>query len=597
MAEQAFHHGAGSAAGSFRDRRLPPRALGIAAAILLAHGGGAAAFPLLGTDSDDQVPSGTELSAPDAQDLRHQLQIVNGLAAPAGGGWTIVPRIDAQEMLTDNVLQVHNPRQWDLVTYFAPGINIAGDLPRAQLVFSFAPTLSLYARTSSLNSLTQSLNGVGSVTVVPDLAFVDVRAVSGVHSQYGGLGGLGGVGAASAAAFATPNATIPTLAGNNQGLTRDNEVQTTSYGVSPYLLRRFGDWGTGKLGYSIDVTRSDQLAGFASLPVPSGGTNGQTLVTNEQIAHFATGDILEFVQDSIDIDLSQSQSQTEAGFVSATTGLPGQGSTSTSTRETVTDQVTWQLNRSVALFVSGGHENIVYSGTGAQRVDDFTWSFGTTLTPNPDSSLTLSYGHQNGFNSFSANGHYAATARTLLTVSYGQSLGTQLQYLQSQLNLATTNGTGGLVNAQNGGGTLFNGTNALAVADGVFRTETVTLGSTTTLDRDAWSVGLSEVRQAQTGTGSGSSSDSKTASVSWQHTMRPDMTLSAAVSYSLQTQSSAGGSNPGNNTSVAASVAWQYQISDTVSTSLRYSFLSRTSAVTAYNVYQNLLILGLSKSF
>jgi hypothetical protein len=38
-------------------------------------------------------------------------------------------------------------------------------------------------------------------------------------------------------------------------------------------------------------------------------------------------------------------------------------------------------------------------------------------------------------------------------------------------------------------------------------------------------------------------------------------------------------------------------MSDTVSTSFRYSFFERHSAVNSYNVYQNVLILGLSKAF
>ncbi len=573
------------------------RFLGVAAVLLLAPMARAAAFPLLDAAAEDQVPAGAELAAPDAQDLRHQLQIANGLAAPPGGGWTFAPQIDLQEMLTDNALQTHSPRQWDLVTYVKPGINIAADLPRLQLLFNYTPALALYARTTSLNALTQQMNGLGQITVVPDLAFVDVRAVAGVQSQYGGLGGLGGVGTPATADLATTTATVPALAGNSLGLSKDNEVQTFSYGVSPYLLRRFGDWGVGKLGYSLDVTRSSTLSGFASAPFPTGGGNGQTLVTNEQIGHFDTGNFLQSLRNSVDVDLMQTQTRADASYASATTGLPEQGQAISSTREIFTDQVTWQMNRGIALFASGGHEDISYSGFGAQSINDFTWNLGATLTPGPNTSLTVSYGHLNGFNSWAANGHHALTARTVLTVSYGQSLGTQLEYLQSQLNLATAR-DGALVNAQNGGGALFSGTNALAVQNGVFRTETLTLGSTTALERDTFGVNLLMVRQTQTGAGqAGGSSSSKSVSLSWVHAMRPDMTLSGSFAYALQDQRGPSAFIPGNSTSFAASLAWQYQISDTVTTGLRYSLLNRSSAVTAYNTYENLLLVGISKRF
>ncbi|HEY0183727.1 MAG TPA: hypothetical protein VGC09_13050 [Rhodopila sp.] len=580
-----------------RSPRLPLAAF--AAALVLGRTAGAGAFPLLDASSPDQVPQGTELSTPDVHDLQHQLQLVNGLTAPLGGGWTIIPRIDWQEELTDNVQQLNSPRQSDLVTYISPGIGIAGDLPRLQLTFDFAPTLSIYTRTGDLNSLTEQMNGLGTVTLVPDLAYVDVRAVAGVHNQYGGLGGLGALGVPAGSA-ATPQSAIPVLAGNTLGLNKSNEVQTTSFGVSPYLLRRFGEWGTGKLGYSVDATKSNTLSGFAASPFPSGGDNAQTLISQEEIAHFQTGEFMEYLQDAFDIDLQQTQTTSGAGVIDFRTGLPLQSEqNSSSTRALVTDQITYQVNRVVAVFASGGHEDITYTGIGAQSIHDLTWSLGTTLTPNVDSSLTVSYGHLNGDTSLSADGHYALTARTMLTLSYGTSLGTQLQYVQNQLNLATAGSNGTLVNGQTGGG-LFGATNALGVEDGVFRTTTLTVGSQTTLDRDIISVTFQSAKQTNTGTNvNASSNETKSAGVSWLHQMRPDMTASAAISYAVQDQSNGFVSafNPGNNTSIAMTLAWQWQISDTVSTSVRYSFFERQSAVTIYDMYQNMLILGISKRF
>jgi hypothetical protein len=606
------------------------RVLGLAAALGLARTGGAAAFPLFDATNQDQVPQGTELATPDVTDLRHQLQIVNGLAAPAGGGWTFVPRIDFQELLTDNIEQANSPRQWDLVTYVSPGFNLVGDLPRIQVTLSYAPTLALYTETSSLNAITQNLNGLATVTLVPDMLYVDLRAVSGVSSVYGGIGGLGGLGA-PAGAGATAGTAIPILAGNALGLTKNNEVQTTSFGISPYVVHSFGDWGSGRVGYSFNVTHSDTLSGFASPPIPSGGNNAQTLISNEETAHFATGDIMQFLQNSIDVDVLTSNTTTAAngavvpgtefiapnGTVQELAAPPGQ---STSNRFVVTDRVSYAVSHDLVMFVTGGHEDIVYSnqalsGTTATvtpsgavvpsfvytnvpgtSIHDLTWSFGGTWTPSPDSSLTLSYGHQNGYNSFSANGYYQATARTLLTVSYGSTLGSQLEYVQGQLNQAASNGSGTLVNGLTGGNGLFGATNALAAQDGVFRTDTFTMGTNTSLDRDIISFNVLLTKQTTTGAAA-SSGTSKGFNVSWLHQMRPDMTVSAGFAFASQGQAAFDGLNPNNSTSIAASLAWQYQISDTVSVNLRYSFLDRSSQSTVYDMYQNLVILGISKTF
>jgi hypothetical protein len=576
-----------------RDRRLRPRLATLAVVLTLGGTSGAAGFPLLENDGESIVPQGQGLSAPDANDLRHQLQLVNGFSAPAGGGWTFVPRIDFQEELTDNVYQVHAPRRFDFITFISPGFNLAGDLPRFRISLSYAPSLAIYGETGDLNALTQQLNGLATVTVVPDLAFIDLRAVSGVSNRFGGIGGQGGVGVQAGALAGTQG-----LVTNGQGLNRNNETQNASFGVTPYLLRDFGDWGTGRLGYALDVTRSDALSGFASAPFPTGGTNAQTLVTDAQSGHYATGDILDRFQDALDIDLRQTQTATDPGYVNGVTGaVAAQATKSRSTSATVSDRITFEVNRSLAVFASGGREDIQYSGAGAQSINDVTWSFGGTLTPGPDSALTLSYGHQQGANSFTANGHYALTARTTITLSYGTTLGTQLENLQNQLNAASVTANGSLVNGTNGG-TLFNNTNALAQQDGVFRTSTLTVGSQTSLDKDIVSFNLSLTKQTSTGTGNnGASTNGTTVGAAWVHQMRPDMTLSANLSYSQQDQTSGAGPSGSSLTSYTGSLAWQYQISDTIGTSLRYSFFERSSPSTQLNVYQNLLLLGISKSF
>lgn len=575
-----------------------PRAgvVGLAGLLLVAGTGTAAAFPFLDVTNQDQVPQGTELAAPDAQDLQHQLQLANGFAPPAGGGWTFVPRVDWQEMLTDNVLETHSQRQADLGSFVTPGIAIAGDMPRIQATFDFAPTLSLYARTGDLNSLTEQMNGVATVTLVPDLAFVDVRTISGVHSLFGGVGGLGTLGAPTAG----QTGLIPSLAGNSEGLTKEDEVQTASFAISPYLLQHFGDWGTGKLGYSLTATDSNTLNGFVAPPIPSGGgVNSQTLVSNEEIAHFATGDIMQFFQNSFDVDLLQSQTDTGAGVVTGETGVPAPTTqNTTSVRNTVSDTITYQATRSVSVSASGGHEDITFSGFGAQEIHDLTWSLGATWVPNPDSSLSVSYGHLNGFTSLTVNGHYALTPRTMLTVSYGSSLGTQLENVQNQLNLEATGANGAPVNAVTGA-PLFGAINALGVEDGVFRTTTLTVGGTTSLDRDTFTVNLLMATQTSSGTTTASTASSKVASVNWKHQMNPDMTLSAALSYDIQDQSAGALSalNPGNNTSFVGSLAWQWQISSTLSGSVQYSYFERASPVASFAMYQNMLILGISKHF
>ncbi|HVZ08612.1 hypothetical protein [Rhodopila sp.] len=556
----------------------------------------AKAFPFV--DPTNQgvgpVPGGTELAAPDAQDLAHQLQLINGpLVAPAGG-WAFQPRIDAQFMLTDNVYQVNAPRQWDFVTNFAPGFTLAGDMSHLQTYFTFQPTLSIYANASSLNALTQQYTGTALATLADDLLYLDVRAVSGVNSVYGGLGGLGGVG--STAVAQTSAANINGV-GNTMGLNKNSQIQNSSLTISPYLLRRLGDWGTVKLGYSFGLSHSDALTGFVASPFPTGGANQLTYVSNEEYFHYDTGDALSRLQYGFDVDLTQARTITGDTFYETVTGQPqiGIGTGSYNNKNYyVTNRVSYQVNPTIQVFATGGWEYIDYGNSLYKSINGPTWSIGTTLTPGPDTSLTASYGYMNGYYSANVVGYYNVTARTSVNASYTSQLGTQLQYLQSQLNLASGPN---MTNAANGG-QLFVANNLFGPQPGVYRFDTFNIGAQTTLNRDIISASVSWSKSTQQGVGAAPPSYATSFTLQWIHQLQEDLIMTIAGAFNTSNVSNTLTSfNPGNSHAFIGSAALQYQISPTLGATLRYSFFDRISDVSTYSVYQNLLVLGISKTF
>lgn len=569
---------------------------GLGTALLLAQAGGAAAFPLIDPNNQDQVPQGTDLAAPDAQTLQHQLQLANGFGAPVGGGWTIVPRLNVDEMFTDNVLQVNSPRRWDLVTLVTPGISVAGDLPRLQLKLDYNPTLSLAARTNSQDAISQSLNGTALLTVVPDLAFVDVRTLASVQSTTGVLSGTsaGNVGTSAAST------------NNTVGLSNRDRMQTTNFQVSPYLLHKFGDFGTGKLGVSASEAEYATSTGFAVSPFPTGGSNGGKQFTTEQIAQFTTGDFLERFSDSISVDLSQTTSSANS-VISAegnVTAIPT--TTFSSRRDMFQDQLNYAANRWATVFGTIGHENITYSQALAQKINDMTWSAGVTLTPNPDSELTISYGHLNGANSIQASAHYALTARTTISGSYTQSLGTELQQVESQVQFAVIGPNGQFLSGANGQPLIFNALEPNE-ATAVYRFNTFSLNVQTTLDRDTISLAVVLGNQTTTG-GIPSSATFNTVTAQWQHSLRPDLMLDSSITYATQTQtggeqcfgtllSVCGGPNLGDSTSYFATTVLTQTLTDSLSTHVRFSFYDRMSPLVIDRFYQSLVLVGFTKTF
>lgn len=560
------------------------------------------AFPFIDAGNRDNAPTGaplgTELPAADVKGLRNQLRLAVPGAPGNPSAWTIVPRLTVQEQITDNALELTSPRRPDLVTIVAPGIAIGANTARLLLKFDYQPSLAFHAVNGSLNGITQQLNATGSLTVVQDLVFVDVRGVSGVQSRLGALAGTGTLGAAGA------TVTAPVTAGGaGQGLNRQNAIQTTSFGLSPYVLKKFGDFGSAKLGVSADISRSSQAAGFVSSPLPTGsGAGAQNLVTTEQIASFTTGEAFGKLQNSLTVNMSQSRSQ-------GTFGTTGTGTTAagtapfTSRRFTLNNQVSYALNRTFTLLASAGQQSIQYSQANAPQIKGLTWNAGVTITPGPDSSVTLSYGHQNGTNALAANGRLALSGLTNLSFDYSNTIGTQLENLQNQLNNTVIGANGQAINAATGG-QQFGSANALGVQSGVFRYDTLNVSLTTAVQRGTVSATATwSVQTGAGGTTTGNNSDVKTVTLSWNRELRPDLSLSTSASYSLTRRSGAAtaaiglGGGGGTDTSFSAAAGLQYTVSDTASLSARYTFFERSSRISGYGLYENILLLALTKQF
>jgi len=552
-------------------------------ALALAQPDAARAFPLLDTGGTGGGPVATDLATPDAQDLKHQLQIANGLQGlAAGGGWTFQPRVSFQEALTDNVLQANSPRRWDLTTYLSPGITVVGNTERAQVSLDYAPVLIMNARTGSQNALNQQLNGTATVTAIEEFAFLDLRAVSGVQSARGALGGGGTIGAGNIGGL---SAGAGSGGIGQNGLTRQNELQTSSISISPYVVRKFGDYGTLRVGYSMNIGQSSPVNGFQYLPLPT-GSGSQRLISNEETINFKSGDFLDDFQDTFNLDFTQSTSSFQNS--SLTTGSISATQTSTSTREIITNQVSYAINRWATANVTIGHERIIYSGFGVAPIDDFTWSVGTTLTPNPDSTITVSYGHQLGIASLTFDGHYQLTARTNISASYNESLGTQLENLSSQLAAGTVGANGGTVNATTGG-LQFTGTNNSPSQAGIFRFQTLTASVNTHLDRDTLTLTLNSSNSTATGGLSAAQSSTRSSGfvVTWIHELSPDLTLNTSASY----YTLSGGS------SMAFNAALQYILTDSLSASMRYTFFKSTSPTPLLNLYEDIFLIGITKQF
>jgi len=558
------------------------------------------AFPANDASNPSFMPIGADLAAPDAADLAHQMGLTSGFSSLGSAqGWSILPRISAEEEFTDNVNEVASPRRWDLTTIIAPGVALLGNSDRVQLRLDYEPDLELHLREGSQNVLAQQFDAVGTFTIIPDMFYVDVRGVAGVQSTAGGIGGLGGLGQGG---FGGITGASPTsLANGTAGLAKQNTSETASFSISPYLLYRFGDLATARLSVSLTRSSTEQISGFAPLPFVSAGTNDQTYSSAEESAEIATGDRFNRFRDTLTADSSQGIGNNAFTAVNVPLNETATNANN-SNRESVTNRVDYQLTDELSIYGQVGWENINYSGANNLLIDDLTWAFGGTFTPNPDLSVTAGYTHQYGVNSATFSGRYSLTARTTLTGSYTNGIGTQLEQIANQLNLAAVGNNGNLVNAQTGG-PLFTANNALGVESGIFRYNTLTLGVTSALERDIFTVTVARTDQTQVGAGAANTSNvATTGTFSWSRSINPDLTASVVASYSTGTVTAGTNSN-----SVVLALSLQYTLSPTVSTFARYNFYDVRSSFSGaaqsqssnagLSWYQDVFLVGITKVF
>jgi len=528
----------------------------------------AAAFPASDVTNPSVVaPASAAAPSPeDAAALAHQLQLLGPYGSSVGPGWTFTPSLTLQESLNDNIFQSETDRRWDLITYVTPGLAAYGDTQNVQLRFNYQPSLEYYARNTSLDQLAQNLDAIADATLWRDHLYLDLRANAGVGSASGSTPGLG---------YGTSPTGQPT--NGLTGLTKQNSTQFTSFAASPYFVQQFESYGNLKLGYTYGYSSSSNNAGLVPLPVGTTGPSA-TQTSTQELAQFTTGSFLDRISDTALIQATQFQG----------TGAASSGGHN----DTASDQVNYVLNRSVAAFASIGYEDIDYGGTNSESIHDLTWQIGTTLTPNPRSTLTMSYGHQQGADSLNVNGLYQLTARTNVNVSYGETLGTELQAQQTQLAQADINNSGTLVNSRTGAP--LNTSNALLGSPSqLYRSTTATAGTTTQLDRDTISFTVQYAVYTAAGTGASGTTSGATGTASWTHSIHDNLTLSASGSYGIRWFTDPGG----RNKFAALTASLRYAISETLSSSLSYAFYDLNSTQAGQTMYQDVLVLSLTKTF
>lgn len=161
------------------------------------------------------------------------LAVTAGMSSATAGEWRFEPTLDLSEVYSDNItLAPAGDEQDEFVTEVSPGFSLSGQGGRASLNMRYRLQNLFLASEASVGSHHQ-LSAQGNVEVARELFFVDVR--SSISQQ-----------------VIDPNISQP-LDNINVG----NRADVVTYGVSPYLKLRLGNYVDGEVRYAIDRVENE----------------------------------------------------------------------------------------------------------------------------------------------------------------------------------------------------------------------------------------------------------------------------------------------------------------------------------------------------
>lgn len=514
--------------------------------------------------------------AAETPNFQYETNLEPAMGALPSVGWTFVPRVSAFEEFNDNILQSQNDRRYDFITLLSPGIAITGDTPRITLRLNYNPIFRIYARTSSQDSVSQQALGVADATLIPDEFFVRARIFADEVPTNGGFGNLNfGAPTIGSTGFG------PLGGGGASSLSRNNISQVESAQLFPYVVHRFGDAGTGRAGINLTQSYSSSTAG-SLLNSPNGPA--QHFETAEGIAQFESGEGLGRYVYIGTLD----------GAASA-----GNGVQANSTRAIFDNRLGYAFTQAIAVFGDLGAETIQFpNAVPPVHITDGVWGLGTLLRPNTDSQLTMEYGHLDGVTSFRAVARYSVTARTVLSASYISGITTDLQQIENQLSNTTVSPTGNPINLETGAPvTLVNYLSG--INNSVNRTSTLLATALVLLDRDTISVGVERQYENPLASARGVTptvpSTTLSANASERHEISERMNLTAAVQGGTRTLQS--GSTNQNEQWYSATISFKYLFSDKLTGYAQYSYFDRLSNTPGVPYYNNIVLVGLTRTF
>jgi hypothetical protein len=477
----------------------------------------------------------------------------------------IRPYAAISETLTDNVHNVHSPRDPAAYTNLAPGLSISADTPRLQAVLTGNLNSYIYIPTSNLNQVFGSLYANGFGTVVPDALFVDFNSL------------------------VTQSTTLPGFGFQNLSqLPTNQQTQVYSTTISPFLRKSFDGLVDSELRYTFGSTNFGGNTTVATGPLltPTSLASG---ILNEGTFTASTGQDFRRTLSRLTIDASDFNSS----------------STSQNSQFSAFNDLEYRITPQAAALARIGYQNIDYPLVPAASFVGPTWLIGGRIGsygPQP-AYFALEYGRQQGVYGFTGSAQYNITPTMVFTASLVQGISSPAQYIQNTLATSTLDPFGSIVDEYSGLPAAFYSP-GLGLTNNVYRQHLLNFGVSEAIGLNRYLLyGSLASQQALTPPTTTVPTKTYGANFAWYRDIRPDLNDYASVSYTNSSNviTTTNGTSIGSQNNVTATVGVNYLLSPGLTGSILYNFSYQTNgaAITGRNsdVVVNWLTFQLSKSF
>jgi uncharacterized protein (PEP-CTERM system associated) len=336
---------------------------------------------------------------------RTNLLLILGAILPSmpcqADDWVIKPSVSLYESYTSNAgLEPIGQGNSDFFTTLVPSINVRGDTARLKLNLNYSLDAIAYIENPDLDQIRNNLNFVSTLTLVPELLFLDGTASV---QQVPGNGQLSISGSPLAAAT--------------------NQDTVAVYNVSPYMKNHFGTFADSEFRYTFNQIYSDDPS---QLPNATSNRLTETLVSGSQFTRLLW------------TALAEGANTFFAGSTPDTSSLLAEASAE------------YRLDRQIGLLGSVGFEQISDPTFFPEpEPNGPIGSIGVKFTPGPRTSIILNLNHRYNSTFLTGSGSYFIGAQTRIRADYTDQVYTSSQSLfANNLSFLTTDEFGNFIDSR-----------------------------------------------------------------------------------------------------------------------------------------------------